>query len=670
MTEKDTLTPEEIAAILNGGSAIEDAFIEDDEDEKTETSQQEDIHQESSETKDNEEPSPQEGTKDNEEPSPQEGAKDNEEQPSTEEKTKEEKDSEAIVNGGDLRDFTDDDYFDDEPEIPSEKNETPQEESEDNIDYDALIRYGGEDAEFLIEEDEQPKENESETTPTATPTPTGISSAYVPTASKDIYGNVKKEEPKEKKEKKKAPERSKPNDIKGDTIMEMMWNEIWGFVNRRIDWATDRVLDFADFVFFTDTGSDGKEKHKTNVYAVGQRLRNNEVKDSLEKEDRAIKAYDEFLRNLENDKNSRPVKWDLIKEPSFFREISALNKKDPSTLTAEEKDLLKYIKEPPLKELIDKERNIQSHAINVATCDVAVQKQRGDIFFEGSGDVVKALEVAIGKGDTATALLWADALSKGLEHEGEIFNDSKLALISIREGLRSGNSDITKEGFDKLKKQQEELMENPDIWGARVGQAVSIYTEQIKQRTSNIEGQDKHTISSEFTTDLRALNGIFEEDSTLTPEEKKARTIELVNKMNAGLTEDPLHQQMKEHLNRLKVQMDAVDLSKTEGAQLDSIANDIIGDINQINNENDPRKLELASFYSTLAENCLETKEATEACSGILSRINKDDKIRRMNESVVKMKDLVFGVNEGEQPQQNTRSAEAYVLEIMNGKAR
>lgn len=548
---------------------------------------------------------------------------------------------------------------DDKQETPTP---TPTGEDTSKNDEDEDIQAKINDESSPEKEPKTESDGQETSTPTPTPTPTpivpsdGTSHAYVPNARTDIYGNIKQEEPKPKE--KKAPrEKTKVSDVKGENMMDIIWNEIMGAYNSTVDWITDNVIGFTDFVFFADDGPEREKKQKTNVYAVGQKMRNENQKDWLKREEYGKKAYAEFLENLENDANSRPVKWNILKtEPSFFKEISEIYKKNPAERSEKDNELIEQIKNPPLDKIIEQERNIMSQAINVATSEVAAQKQRGDILFEGSAKTMEALEEAIKNGNKEAAEVFVDVLIAGVPQNGEMYQNIRLSLMNVRDSiLRGDDPKVTGKAFKELEEQQEAIKENPELWASKVATGAEVYQEIIRNRIIGIKEQDKYTVSADFNEQLKKLNEIFKDDSTLTSEAKKNSATAVIDLMVAGLKDtEPGHKEIKQSLTQFKEKLGDKDITTMSAEAINALANGYISNITEINKANDPKDAEIALYLENIGKSVQAVHAATKNCSSVLNVLHKKENISALDEAVNQMKSNVVGDETSPQPT-NTR---------------
>ena len=547
-------------------------------------------------------------------------------------------------------------------------------ENENNTPFEDDVNQGRSDLESYINGDRDIVDiigGNGTPTPQGAPTP-GISSAYIKNAPRDIYGNVKLPENNSKHEDTGAQKReNKPLDLKGETPMEISWDIFKKILNGAVDWTVDKILDAFDYLVLPKGGK--PNKNITNIYALGLASRNANDEEGIKKGAVSLAGYKEFLDNLENDKNSRPVKWNILKtEPSFFKEISEIYKKDPSARTKDENIMMHLLQNAPVEEFIEQERHIRGFAIDAATCDLGVQKERGDILCEGSGDVMKALEKAVKDNDRSTALLWVQYLTQNIAQDGDLLNGAKLDLMHLKDALdRGASTKETSKLFENLVKTQNDLKENPDMWTERLHRRSKEYQDKIRNRIIGIKTQDKHTVSKEFTDELYELGAMFGQHTSLTPDQKKAETSRLITEMTAHLDDTkPGHQALKQKLTELGVAISGIDVT-AQGAEaiINNVANGFIKEIDVIHKENDPKEIDTNAFLTELVKSCVKAKETRDICAGKLGVIHKTDKIKAMNEALTEMRGVVEGTQSSPQPQ-NTINADTFIYDIINAQTR
>ena len=385
---------------------------------------------------------------------------------------------------------------------------------------------------------------------------TGESSAYEEIPECDVYGNIKPQESKPKKDSPTPPSHGKP--VKsGDekNIMEMFWKE---FILASYDWvinaAVDTVLDFSDFVFYgSKDGKEAPKKEKTNVFAIGEKIRETTKDKMLKRKEICNNAYNEILQNLEKDKNNERVTWDALKkEPSFFKELSAINKKNPADRTPEEKEKLQAFLRVPsaMNKMIDIAIKSRELAIAAATCETAADKENGDgislKFTQELGKLEKALK-AKNKANIAECI---ENLRKEVDGKNPTFDEVRSDLETIKQCANTGSYKSALKTVTKIREKSKEVAENPALCEAKIIQREKMYFSALEQERERISQSSAHTVSEAFTTDLEALNVAIAEKDT-SPANKLAIVKELITQMDEQLDANiPTQNKIKESLKK------------------------------------------------------------------------------------------------------------------------
>ena len=513
------------------------------------------------------------------------------------------------------------------------------------------------------------KEKQEDTPSPKGPTPkkidkTGESSAYEEVPECDIYGNIKPKEKAAKKDKPTPPDHGKP--VKSGSeknIMEMFWKE---FILASYDWiintAVDTVLDFSDFVLYGP--KDGKEntpKEKTDVFAIGQKIRETTKEKMLKRKEVCNNAYNEILQNLEKDKNGEKVSWSMLKkEPKFFKELSQINKKNPEDRTPDEKEKLQAFLRVPeaMNKMIDVGIKSRELAIAAATCETAADKENGDgislKFTQNLDKLEKALK-AKNKVDIAKCL---EDLGKEVEGKNPTFEAIKADLETIKQSVSSASYKSAKKTVSKIRETTKQAAEDPALCEAKIIQREKMYFSALEKERERISQSSAHTVSEAFTTDLALLNNTMAEKNT-PPADKLTIIKELITKMDGQLDAGvPTQNKLKETLKKASDVVNDTNLTPEDA--IEKIKEDI-EKITEVNISENPNRYTVSKEFaeevydlSSVLKNkdLTPTQKVTELQRLTLSmdaRLSDSDSVQKlMKDEVKKIQDTLSSTTDKE----------------------
>lgn len=490
------------------------------------------------------------------------------------------------------------------------------------------------------------------------PNKIGESSAYEEAPGEvDVYGNIKPQEKSTtKSDRPTPPDHGKP--IKSGNeknMMELFWNEFivasYDFV---INTGVDLTLDMFDLVLYgPKEGKENPKKEKINVFAIGDKVRETTREKMLEKKEVCNRAYSEIVQNLERDKNGEEVTWTILKrEPKFFKELSEIYKKDPTTRTLEEKEKLYSFQKVPetMNRTIDVGIKTKELAIAAATCEVAADKENGDAISTLFTAELAKLEKALSSKNSADAKQCIDALEKEVEGKNDTFVAIRRELSTIKQCLRTSNYKDAEKSIDGIREISKEAIDDPQLYEIKIKQREKMYFASIEKERERIRSNDEPTVSKTFTQDVELLKETVSGSMPLS--EKTQKVKELLEKMDAQLdATNPVQKKIKEAVKNANDTINDSTISSADAIEKIKEDANKIEDINT--NENPNRHVVSKTFtvdvYDltntmknpelTPAQKIAEITRITTSMDSQLSETNDVQKL--MKDEVKKIRDTI-----------------------------
>ncbi len=410
------------------------------------------------------------------------------------------------------------------------------------------------------------REPDAPSTPSAPSTTSqGMSQAYAEVPECDIYGNpISKPEESVEKNYPKPPKRGdKPKkDDKESSIMDLFWKD---FILASYDWVidttVDTTLDFIDYVLY-HRNEEKKEdkKEKIDIYSIGRTMRESTKEKMLKKKEVSLRGYEEIVNNLERDKKGQQPEWKLLKkEPSFFKKLSEINKKDPLDRSEGEKELMAEFKEVPnvMNRMLNEGIRLKEIAIASATCEcVANYKDEYPVSYKFS-EALETLEKGIKNNNTPEINNSMKELNQEVALDVPLYNDIKSTLVAISYDLENNKTQDAVEKIKAIKEKSAKEVDSPDHWKAVIIAKQHSYFQEIEKEKEAINNQDEHSVSLEFSSYLKLLKQNVEDTPLREQRDKKTLMASFENMTKRLNPEVEKEAKMQEYLQRfLEAQKD------------------------------------------------------------------------------------------------------------------
>ena len=498
----------------------------------------------------------------------------------------------------------------------------------------------------------------------------GTSRAYVNVPELDIYGNRKKKSKSAKDDKShpKPPERYKKSksDDKEKNIMELFWKE---FILASYDWvintSVDTVLDFLDYILYERKQKNKEEKkEKPDIYSIGKDVRQRTRERILKKKDICNRGFKEIENNLERDKKGLSVEWKMLNsEPSFFKALSSINKKDESQRTHKEKRILEEFFNTPniMNNMIDEGLKLREISIAAATCECVANCEGGIIISQSFDENFKVLQEAIKNKNPEKVNEASFNMEAEIEGDNPFFNTIREQLTSIREKAKDNQS--CKEEVEKIGATVDDCKLCPAFWEKMILKKEQHYFKETEQEKENIASQSPHAVSESFSEKLKKLNEVIADDKT-DGSAKKTASIAILDTMEKELSDtSELQKDLKHDVivmkNIAKISKDDVFVASIE-------AN--IVDFNTKYRNNAPIPKEKEEYFKSLIDSVSNLQTSTkEYTTGVKSVFNRDAKKKKMLDNVAKLQNtFTEHKDRKKEPRRPVFNSERICLEIFN----
>ena len=441
--------------------------------------------------------------------------------------------------------------------------------------------------------------------------PIGVSSAYA-----NMNLGVSKDRPK-RSAPPIPPERPKKNDKDYKSIFELFWKEVvlelYAFP---IDKATDLTLDFVDYVFYNSKKDNSDEP--LDHYTLARGVRDKDVKGINKKTEKAKSRLAEIINNLEAVKNGEEPTWSINKrKPRCFDQVSEVYNKPEADRTVEEKIFLGNFFNSIIE--IEKMGKAEEKLISIAA-GCAAEKVRND---DMNGDVVSAkftenmakieeeLKKQTPNGIIITSLI--TSAKKEANGSGEVYGSILENLKKMQEAVDNNDMDTVGKCVKGIHEIERNNVDNEQFRIEKIEKAKNENIAAIRAEEERlIASGQQHTVSKEFTDELRDVNQVIN-NNNLSEAEKKAKLTELTTSMKERLADNiPEQSAMKAQLIEIGTKLQNGDMN---------ILNELQS-INKTHAENTP----IYKFTQKQISNAEKLKEINDSRKGLKGMVRAGNK--------------------------------------------